>query len=127
MIFRLEQSTGAVSARVAPSLRVQVSVVDDARAVVFLALEQASSPAAKERLANEITRRLRAAGLLASGLEQHYSAADAARLLGDRSAAWAVKHAKLGDFGPVVCDGGNWLIPASGLLKYLDEHRLEVA
>lgn len=32
----------------------------------------------------------------------------------------SVKHAKQGDFGPVACDGGDWLIPASGLKSYLE-------
>lgn len=101
-------------------VRVQFSAVEDCRRVVFdILVESGLSECKARRMAGVISARLRDTGHLGSSLEQHYSAADAAALMGGRCSAWAVKHARMGDFGPVSCDGGDWLIPASGLQAYL--------
>lgn len=102
----------------------QWNAVAECRRLVFLKLE--SLPArTRSMLASTITSELRTAGLLGPVVEQHLSAADAASLLGRRCARWAVKHAAKGDFGQVFRDGGDWLIPASGLEAYLAAHAVE--
>lgn len=98
--------------------------VAECRRLVFLELE--SLPArTRSRLASAITSSLRIAGLLGPRVEQHYSATDAASLLGRRCRRWAVIHAERGDFGPVSRDGNDWLLPASGLELYLAAHAVE--
>lgn len=102
-------------------VRVQFGPVEDCRRVVFEILVESGLPESRaSRIAGVISSSLRDAGHLGSSLEQHYSASDAAALMGGRCSAWAVKHARSGDFGPVYCDGGDWLIPASGLRSYLE-------
>jgi hypothetical protein len=108
-------------------LRVRFSTVEDARAALFSCLEGVLPDVKRSRLADRMAANLRDAGLLGQSVEQHYSAQDVARLCGYRSSAWAVKHAKLGHFGPVACDGGDWLIPASGVNRYLAEHQVPIA
>lgn len=103
-------------------MRVQFSSLEDVRRVLFSALNGIVTSRQQSRLASVIAATLRDAGLLGSSVEQHYSAAQVASLLG-RSPAWVVKHAKLSHFGPVSWDDGL-LIPASGVNAYLDEHRV---
>lgn len=43
-----------------------------------------------------------------------------------RSTRWIRERIKSGDLGEVVRDGGGWLIPESGVLSYLERHRLSV-
>jgi hypothetical protein len=93
------------------------SSLEDARRVVFSELAGVLPARDQARLAGVVAARLRDAGLLGSCIEQHYSAAQVAALLG-RSPAWAVKRAKAGEFGPVVWDDGL-LISASGFHGYL--------
>jgi len=97
--------------------RVHFSSLEDARRVVFSILAGSLPARDQSRLASVIAARLRDAGLLGSCVEQHFSAAQVAALLG-RSPAWAVKRAKAGEFGPVAWDDGL-LIPASGVNWYL--------
>jgi hypothetical protein len=108
------------------AVRVVFSSLEDARRAVFLELAQFAGRKLTEqersRAASRIAAALRDAGVIAGSIEQHYSAAQVAALCGQRTSAWAVKHAKQGDFGAVFFDGGNWLIPASGVRDYLDRH-----
>lgn len=108
------------------SVRVVFSSLEDARRAVFFELGRFAGRKVTEqersKAASRIAAALRDAGLLGHSVEQHYSAAQVAALCGQRTSAWAVKHAKAGDFGAVFFDGGNWLIPASGVLDYLDRH-----
>lgn len=109
-------------------LRVAFSSLEDARRLVHellaVARQRRLSDVERARLASRIAAGLRDAGLLGQSLEQCYSAADVGALCGGRTSAWAVKHARLGDFGAVFCDGGDWLIPASGVQEYLQRHRV---
>lgn len=100
-------------------VRVQITSLEDTRRVIFSCLASVVPAKEQARQARLITAKLRDARLLCTSLEQHYSAAQVGALCGGRSSAWAVKHARLGDFGPVACDGGHWLIPASGVQDYL--------
>lgn len=108
------------------AVRVVFSSLEDARRVVFLELGQFTgrklSELERAKVASRLAAALRDAGVIAGSIEQHYSAAQVAALCGQRTSAWAVKHAKQGDFGAVFFDGGNWLIPASGVRDYLDRH-----
>jgi hypothetical protein len=53
-------------------------------------------------------------------LEAHYDVSDVQRrFFPSRSVRWITDHAKAGDFGPAVRDAGGWLLPESGLLRYL--------
>jgi hypothetical protein len=112
------------------AVRVVFSSLEDARRVVFLELNKVRnrklSDQERSRVASRIAAALRDAGVLGSGIEQHYSAAQVAVLCGQRTSAWAVQHAKAGAFGRVFFDGGNWLIPASGVRDYLDRHAVGV-
>lgn len=100
--------------------RIQLSTLDDARRVV-LDLLDCVPERSRGRLAGQVVAALRDAGLLAASIEEHYSAAQVARFLG-RSAEWVSDRARAGDFGRVVRDDGGWLIPASGVQRYLDAH-----
>lgn len=100
--------------------------MEDCRRAVFLCLAGIDERK-RARLAGVIAAGLRDAGLLGGSVEQHYSAAQVAALCGGRSSAWAVRHARAGDFGPVICDGGDWLIPASGVNDYLARYAVGVA
>ena len=109
-------------------VRVCFSSIEDARRLVFSELEglvsRRLSEQERSRMASRLAARLRDEGLLGQSLEQCYSAAQVAALCGGRTSAWAVKRARLGDFGPVFCDGGDWLIPASGVWSYLGRHQV---
>lgn len=107
-------------------VRVEFSALEDCRRAVFLCLDGIDERK-RARLAGVIAATLRDSGLLGGSVEQHYSAAQVAALCGGRSSAWAVRHARAGDFGPVICDGGDWLIPASGVNKYLSRYLVGVA
>ena len=104
-------------------VQVRASAVDDVRRAVFLALDGSGlSPARQRALANGITAKLRAQGLLASGLEQLHKAVDLAGLL-SRTPEHVVAEAKLGRFGVVYRDAGGWLIPESGAQAWLDRRQ----
>jgi hypothetical protein len=110
------------------TVAVRFTSLEDVRRVVFLGLAgdggRKLTEAERARLASRIAASLRDAGLLGSSIEQHYSAGQVAALCGGRTSAWAVKRARLGDFGRVFCDGGHWLIPASGVQEYLSRHEV---
>jgi hypothetical protein len=96
---------------------VQFSTVEDARRVVFSLL--GGIPAsARAKAAAQAACALRDEGLLASSVEQHYSAVHVAKLL-DRSPEYVKRQVEAGEFGPVCRDGGGWLIPASGVALWL--------
>lgn len=103
------------------AVRVKFSTLEDARRVVVdvLAGVRGVSEASRGRIAGAIVADLRDARLLAASIEQHYSAVQVASLLG-RSVEWVTQRAKAGAFGPVSVDGGGYLIPASGVQRYLD-------
>jgi hypothetical protein len=103
-----------------PILRVEVSVVEDARRAVFCCFAGVLPDPKRMQVATVLTRALRAAGLLGQSIEQHYSAADVARLLG-RSPDWVLARIRAGDFGACSRDS-EWLIPASGVQSWLADH-----
>lgn len=41
-----------------------------------------------------------------------------------RSSKWILGKIKAGAFGEVAKDGGGWLVPESGVLGYLERHRV---
>jgi excisionase family DNA binding protein len=100
--------------------KLTVDVFGEARRAVFMALD-GLQPRERSRAATAIVERLRAAGLLARGIEYHYSATDAAKLIG-RSDEYVTERCMSGELSPVMRDGRGWLIPASTLQKWLDEH-----
>lgn len=57
--------------------------------------------------------------------ERHFSVKEAqAGVFPSRSVQWIIRQVKAGAFGPVAADGGGWLIPESGLVAYLERHRV---
>ena len=99
-------------------LEVRVSPVDDLRAAVFSVL--AELPDRKRAaVTSRILQVLKSGRWLAGNIDQHYSAADAARLLG-RCPEYIAREAKSGRLGVVYRDDGGWIIPASGLQAWLD-------
>jgi hypothetical protein len=102
------------------AVRVQFGVQEDARRVVadVLASVPALSDRERSRLAAELVAQLRDAGCLASAVEQHYNAAQTALLI-SRCPKYVGAQAKAGRFGPVMRDDGGWLIPASGIQRWL--------
>lgn len=114
VIASADNSTcGALPVRVVVEFSAPASV----RAAVFEILEDLPHRQ-RAKLANQIADRLRRAGLLACGIEQHLRAVDVARLL-SRTPEFVVKEAKAGRLGPVARDDGGWLIPASGVQSWL--------
>lgn len=106
------------------AVRVQFGVQEDARRAVLAALEvlpdaQRLEPLQRARLASKLTLALRDAGCLASAVEQHYDAQQTAGLI-QRCAKYVGLQAKAGQFGPVCRDDRGWLIPASGIQRWLD-------
>ena len=100
-------------------MRVEFSSVEDVRRVLFLELEGAGlSQRERSRVAGVLTGKLRAAGLLAGSVEQHYSAVQVAALL-NRGDDYVCRLARSGKFGPVMRDDGGWIIPASGVQAWL--------
>lgn len=104
-------------------LRVEFSLVESVRRVVFL--ELAGLPARQRSvLAVAITRRLRDEHALRSGVEECYEAGELGALWG-RSREWVVRTffaAGTMPWGRIHRDGGGWLIPASVAEAYLAAH-----
>jgi len=110
-----------------PVLRVEFGSVEDARRAVFSVLmETGLTERERSRTAGAVVSRLRSAGLLGQVIEQHYSAAQVAGLLG-RCAEYVVKLAKAGQFGPVARDEGGWIIPASGVQSWLSSRTVSTS
>ena len=113
------------------SLRVVVSLREDARRRVFSILAGVSARE-RGRLASAVVDEFARAGFFNSGIEQHYSAADFARLVG-RSRAYIVQQIEAGRIAPAFRDRGGFLIPASAGERWLASQevgaasRLEVA
>lgn len=101
-------------------LKITVDVFAEARRAAFLALD-GLPPRERSKVATAIVERLRKAGLLARGVEYHYSAMDLAALLG-RCDEYVIKRCMNGELSPVMKDGRGWLIPASTAQRWLDEH-----
>jgi excisionase family DNA binding protein len=100
--------------------RIISDVYADAKRAVFSALD-GLTPREQARRASAIVRALRAAGLLARGIDCHYSAKEAAAVLG-RSDEYVMKLIRDGKLQPVSRDDRGWLIPASTLQQWLDDH-----
>jgi hypothetical protein len=79
----------------------------------------------RERAAFVIVSALRDAGFFAGAVEQHYSAVTVARLL-SRSPEYITQQVKRGAFGRVFRDGAGWMIPASGVRRWLEDRALSV-
>lgn len=103
------------------TMRVQFGVQEDARRAVLdvLAGVKALNERERARLASGLVVALREAGCLASSVEQHYDATQAAGLI-SRCTKYVGHQARDGFFGPVLRDDKGWLIPASGLQRWLD-------
>ncbi len=90
---------------------------------IFDALEAAQlelTPAERASFARELFFRL------SRDVEQHYSAADAATLLG-RTPEYVVQQIRKHQFARVSRDGGGWLIPASSIQRWLEAHSFDVS
>lgn len=57
-----------------------------------------------------------------NGIETHYTPEQVGKLCGGRGSVWAIRKARAGEFGRVVCDSGGWLIPESGVNSYLSRN-----
>lgn len=114
------------------AVRVEFGSLEDCRRAIFLNLTGVVLDERKRaKAAGSIAAALRDGGLIAGSVEQHYSAAQVAALLG-RCPEYVVHEAKAGRFGRVCRDARGWLIPASGVEAWLADHtvilhRMEVA
>lgn len=111
-------------------VRVQFGVQEDARRAVLdvLAGERHAkllNDRQRSQLAHELVAALREAGCLASAVEQHYDATQTAQLI-SRCSKFVGLEAKAGRFGPVMRDDKGWLIPASGIQRWLDARTFQV-
>lgn len=102
-------------------VRVQFGVQEDARRVALDLLAGCGDLDSRQqaRLAAELVARLRDAGLLQQSVEQHYSALEAGRLVG-RGKKYMQAEARAGRIPGAKIDDGGWLLPASGLQRWLD-------
>lgn len=98
-------------------MRVSVGTLEDARRAVFSVL-QGFDHRKRAQVCAGVVESLRAAGVLGAVVDQHYSAAELARLLG-RCPEYVSDQARKGAFGPVMRDAKGWLIPASGVNRWL--------
>lgn len=79
----------------------------------------------RERAAASVAEALWRAGFFSGQVEQHYSAARVAELVG-RCPEHVVSQVKAGQFGPVFRDAGGWIIPASGVQRWLASRLVSV-
>jgi hypothetical protein len=106
------------------TVRVQFGVQEDARRVIADVLADGHhskllNDRQRARLAQVLTSALRDAGCLASAVEQHYDAQQTAVLI-QRCSKYVGLQARAGAFGPVMRDDKGWLIPASGIQRWLE-------
>lgn len=103
-------------------VQVSLSLREDAARRVFSLLEVVPARE-RRRVALAVVEDFQRAGFFNFGIEQHYSAADFARLVG-RSRAYIVQEIEAGRISPAFRDGGGFLIPASAGERWLESRRL---
>lgn len=106
------------------TVRVQFGVQEDARRVALEVLADGHyskllNDRERSRVASMLVAALRDAGCLAQSVEQHYDATQTAVLI-RRCSKYVGLQARAGGFGPVMRDDGGWLIPATGIQRWLD-------